>query len=153
MTLTYSLDHVLTSVEDVSIEVADKAALSHQKTSVDPKTGEQSTVYVIANGDTLFKSYVTFRYGLQNRGGQQVRRIAMQFDTWATKSDSVSGLDTKQPIQGMFQMLLPGDMLIEIADLDDFIGNCFSYLYASVTTKVRSTAWLSDLSFGITEVI
>jgi len=152
MSLTYSIDHALTSVEDVSVEVADKANMVFQGNKTDPKTGEISASYVVSNGDNSYPATVTYRSVVQNRASGPVRRISMTFDTWATRSDSVSGLDTKKSLSGTISVNMPADITVETADMDDFIGNLFSYLYLSVTTKVRDTTWLGKLLFGIPQV-
>jgi hypothetical protein len=43
-------------------------------------------------------------------------------------------------------------MTVEVADADDLLGNLFSFAYLSVTTKVRNTAWLQDMLYGIPQV-
>lgn len=150
MTLTYSIDHVSTSVEDVSVEVAAKSEMTLQAT--DSVNGVQISSYVLASGDNAFPSTVTYRSEVQTRGGVQIRRVSMTFSTWATCSDSVSGVDTKKPLNVTVSFNVPADMTIEVADLDDALGNAFSFMYASVTTKVRSTAWLQKLLYGVSQV-
>jgi len=152
MTLTYSLDHIATSVEDVSVEVAAKSEMTLQSTATDSKTGEVTSTYVLASGDNSYPATVTFRNSVQNRSSGSVRRVSMTLSTWATMSDSVSATDTKKPFSGTVSFLIPADMTIEVADMDDFIGNLFSFLYLSVTTKVRDTTWLQKLLYGIPQV-
>jgi len=151
MTITYSIDHVSTSVEDVSVEVADKTNMVLQSTSTDSK-GEVASTYVIATGDNSFPATIVYRSAIQNRTSGAIRRLSMTFSTWATAADSVSGTDTKKLIQGTVTFNVPADMTIEPADMDDFIGNLFSFLYLSVTTKVRDTTWLAKLLYGIPQV-
>lgn len=152
MTITYSIDHVSTSVEDVSVEVAAKSELTLQSTDVDPKTGEVVSTYVLASGDNSYPANVTFRSSIQNRASGAIRRMSMTFSTWATASDSVAATDTKKPITASVSFNVPADMTIEVADLDDLAGNLFSFLYLSVTTKVRDTTWLQKLLYGIPQV-
>lgn len=152
MSITYSLDHVATSVEDVSVEVAAKSEMTLVGTDTDPKTGEIASTYVLASGDDAYKATVTYRSVLQKRAGDTVRRLSMTFSTWARASNSVSGIDTLKPFVGTVSFVIPADMTIEIADMDDFIGNVFSFLYLSVTTKVRDTTWLQKLLYGIPAV-
>ena len=152
MTITYSLDHVSTTVEDVSVEVADKSNLVLQSTSTDPKTGDVTSIYVVSTGDNAYPAYVTYRVAVQKRAAGVIRRMSMTFDTWAVKSDSVTGIDTREPISGTISINAPANMTIETADLDDFIGNLFSFLYDSVTVKARNTTWLSKLLFGVPQV-
>jgi hypothetical protein len=152
MALTYSIDHLVTSVEDVSVEVAAKSELTLQSSDVDPKTGEVVSTYVLASGDNAYPSTVTYRSGLQNRATGQVRRISITFATWAVVADSVSGVDTRKPISGTVSFVAPADYTIEVDDLDDMLGNLFSFCYASVTTKVRSTAYLQKLLYGVAQV-
>lgn len=152
MSITYSIDHIATSVEDVSVEVAAKSEMTLQSTSTDPKTGEVVSTYVLASGDNSFPATVTFRNSVQNRNNGAIRRVSMQFSTWATSSDSVTGIDTKKPFIGSVAFNIPADMTVEVADMDDFIGNLFSFLYLSVTTKVRDTTWLQKLLYGVPQV-
>lgn len=152
MTITYSLDHVATSVEDVSVEVAEKTGMVLQGTSTDPKTGEISSTYVLSTGDNSYPATITYRAGLQKRSTGTVRRMSMTFDTWAVKSDSVSGIDERKPVSISSVIVAPADMTIETADVDDLIGNAFSFLYDHVDTKVRDTVWLGKLLFGIPQV-
>jgi len=150
MSLSYSLDHVPTSVEDVSVEVAPKSEMTLQGT--DTVNGVLTSAYRLASGDNAFPADVTYRSEIQNRGGAQVHRISMTFATWAVKTDSVSGVETRAPINLTLSINMPADMTVEVADLDDLIGNGFSFMYPSVTTKVRSTAWLQKLLYGVTQV-
>lgn len=152
MSLSYSIDHISTSVEDVSVEVAAKSELTLRQVSTDPKTGEISAEYVLASGDDNFPATVTYRTVLQRRQGALNRRISMTFQTWATVSNSVTGEDEKKPISSTISMILPPEMTLELADLDDLLGNTFSFMYASVTTKVRDTAYLQKLLYGIPSV-
>jgi hypothetical protein len=148
MTLSYSIDHLSTTVEDVSVEVAAKSEMTLQSTSV--KDGKTTTIYRLASGSDVFPAYVTYSSEIQTRKGMgSVRNVVIEFSTWATMADSVSGIDTKRPLSAVFVLNLPADMTIEVADLDDLIGNCFSFLYPSVTTKVRSTTWLQNFIYGI----
>jgi len=152
MSLTYSIDHVVTSVEDVSVEVAPKSELTLRQVTTDPKTGEISAEYVLASGNDNYPAVVTYRTVLQRRNNALKRRISMTFQTWATTADSVTGIDVKKEISGTMSMILPPDATLELADLDDFLGNVFSYMYLSVTTKVRDTTWLQKLLYGIPQV-
>jgi hypothetical protein len=153
MTITYSIDHLNTSVEDVSVEVAAKSEMTLQSTDVDPKTGEVVSTYVLASGDNSYPAIVTYRSSVQNRANGAIRRMSMTFSTWATAADSITGIDIKKPLLGTVSFNVPADMTIEVADMDDMIGNLFSFCYASVTTKVRSTTWLQKLLYGVPQVV
>jgi len=152
MTITWSIDHLSTSVEDVSVEVAPKSEMTLQSTTTDPKTGEITSVYNLASGDNAFLASVTYRSSIQKRAIGDVRKISMTFSTWATMSNSFDGTETKKPVSVSCTILGPADMTLEVADLDDLIGNGFSYLYASVTSKVRDTSWLGKLLYGVPQV-
>lgn len=152
MTLTYSIDHALTTTESVNVEVADKANMVLQSNSTDPKTGEVAATYVISNGDNSFPATVVYRSGTQVRGSGQIRRMSVTFNTWGVKSDSVSGTDTRKPIAATISLNVPADITIETADADDLVGNLFSFLYLSVTGGARDTTWLAKLLFGIPQV-
>lgn len=152
MSITYSIDHLSTSVEDVSVEVAAKSEMTLQSTDTDPKTGESVSTYVLASGDNAFPATVTYRTGLQKRAGKDVRRMSVTLSTWAVKADSVSGTDSREVLTGTVSIVVPADFTTEVADFDDLIGNLFSFLYASVTTKVRSTTWAQKLLYGVSQV-
>jgi len=152
MSLTYSIDHASTSVEDVSVEIPEKSTMLLSGVTIDSKTGEIVSSYTIPSGDNSYPATVVYRCVLQKRSTGNVRRISMTFSTWATMADSVSGLDTKKAISGTISFLVPADMTIEVADMDDFIGNLFGFLYLSVTAKARDTTWLAKLLFGISQV-
>jgi hypothetical protein len=152
MSITYSIDHLVTSVEDVSVEVAAKSEMTLQGTGPDPKTGDQVSTYVLASGDNSFPATVAYRVGYQSRSTGAIRRVSMTFSTWATTSDSVAGTDVKRPLVATVSFNIPADMTIEVADMDDLIGNLFSLLYLSVTTKVRDTTWLQKLLYGVPQV-
>jgi hypothetical protein len=152
MSIAYSIDHLSTSVEDVSVEVAEKSIMTRTSNSIDPKTGENTTVYVLASGDNAYPATVTYRSGIQARSTGPVRRVNITLSTWATSTDSVSRAIVKKPVTASINLLFPADMTIEVADADDLIGNLFSFAYLSVTTKVRDVSWLSDLLYGSPEV-
>jgi hypothetical protein len=151
MTITYSIDHCEASVEDVSLEVAAKSSMILQGISTD-KNGEISAVYGLPSGDPRFPATITYRTTLQRRNGGTTRRLSTTFQTWATASNDVTGLDDKKEISITWSMLIPSDMTLEIADLKAFVGNGFSYLYPSVTSKVFATTWLMQLLYGLPEV-
>ncbi|DAD50090.1 TPA_asm: coat protein [ssRNA phage Zoerhiza.1_23] len=151
MSISYSLDHITTSVEDVSVEVAAKSEMVSQGPRI-AKNGDRFHDYVLASGDNAYPAIVSYGSNVQQRTTGPIRRVTMALSTWASATDSVSGLVTKKPILGQVVIELPADMTIEVADADDLIGNMFSYMYLSVTTKVRDTSWLLDLLYGSGEV-
>lgn len=153
MTITYALDHVASTTESVNVEVAPKSELALVRTYTDKTSDEVVSEYRIASGDELYPSTVAFRYGLQTRKGSEARRISMTFYTWATKTDSVTGEVSHEPISSTIQLLLPGRMTIEVGDLDDLLGNTLSFMYPSVSSGARSTVYLQALLFGRTQVI
>jgi len=150
MSISYSIDHLSTSVEDVSVEVAPKSEFTLQSTST--VNGVTETSYVLSSGDNAYPATVTYRSEIQKRAAALVRRLSMTFSTWAVKADSVTGIELRSPVNLTIAINVPADMTIEVADLDDLIGNAFSFLYASVTAKARSTAWLQKMLYGATQV-
>jgi len=152
MTITYSLDHIASSVEDVSVEVAAKSEMTLQSTTIDQKTGEVTSVYVLASGDNSYPATVTYRSVVQDRAAGPVRRISMTLSTWAVADNSVDGIVTRKPIQGTVSFNVPADITVETADLNQAIGNLFSFCYLSVTSKSRDTSWLQKLLYGIPQV-
>lgn len=153
MTVTYALDHVPTTTESVNVEVAPKSEMALIRTYTDSNTGELVSEYRLASGDEIYPSTVVYRYGVQTRKSGSVRRISMTFFTWASKTDSDTGITTREQVSSTVSLLLPATMTVEVADLDDFIGTMFSFLYASVTTGARSTAWLQALLYGRTQLV
>jgi hypothetical protein len=152
MTLTYTLDHVPSTTEAVNVEVAEKSTMTLQSTDTDPKTGEIVSTYVLASGDDAYPAYVTYRAANQTRSTGKIRRVSMTLQTWATKSDSVSGTDTKSLILGQISLNIPTDFTVEVADLMQMLGSMFSFMYFSVTASVRETTWLQKLLYGIPQV-
>jgi len=153
MTVSYSLDHIVGgTTESVTVEVAEKSAASLVSTIVDPKSGEVSSTYVLSSGDPSFPATVTYRSALNKRGDKSIRRISCTLSTWATSEDSVTGDILKENILGTISFNVPQAMQIELADLDDMLGNLFSYMYPSVAAGVRSTAHLAKLLFGVTQI-
>jgi hypothetical protein len=120
---------------------------------VDPKTGDVISTYVLASGDSLYPATVSYRISNQSRGGAPIRRVLMTFSTWAVDANSTDGIDTRKPIVGSIAMNLPADITLELADMDDFIGNLFSFLYASQSSGARSTAYLQKLLYGVPQVV
>lgn len=152
MTISFSIDHTAGSTESVAVEVAEKTNMVLQSTSTDPKTGEVVTTYVLSSGDNSYPADVIYRASLQKRSTGMIRRVSCTFDTWATKSDSVSGIDTKKPFSGTISVNMPADVTIEVADADKFLGSLFSFLFDHVDAGVRDTTWLAKLLFGIPQV-
>jgi hypothetical protein len=152
MALSYAVDHANASTESVNVEVAAKSELTLVSTDVDPKTGAVTSTYLLASGDANFPSYVTYRAEQQTRGGKSVRRVSMTFSTWATETDSVTGVVRHEPLNGTYSFVVPMAYTVELADMDDFIGNCFSFLYASVSAGARSTTYLQKLLYGAPQV-
>lgn len=153
MTHTYSLDHVASATESVNVETAAKSEMTLQSTDVDPKSGDVVSTYTLASGDSQYPAYVVYRIGSQNRGGNPVRRASMTFSTWAVDDNSVDGTAIRKPISGTISLLIPADITVELADMDDFIGNLFSFLYASVSTGARNTGYLQKLLYGVPQVV
>lgn len=153
MTITYSLDHVTSgSTESVLVEIAEKSAVSLIRTAEDPKTNEVSSTYVLPSGDSSYPATVTYRSALNGKVDKLVRRISCTFSTWATKDDDVTGEIKKSIISVTMSFNIPQDVQIEVADLDDLMGNLFSFMFPSVAAGVRSTAILAQLLFGVTQL-
>lgn len=152
MAHSYSIDHAVSSTESVLVEVAAKSEFVSQGTSIDPKTGARVNTYALGSGDTGYQATVEYRVEDQTRSGDPVRRVTMTFRTWATDDDG-AGVVLKKPILGQFIMNIPLSFTIEVGDLDDFIGNCFSFLYASQSSGARATGYLTSLLFGSPKVV
>lgn len=152
MSLSYTIDHVVTTTEAVNIEVAAKSELTLISTDVDAKSGDVVSTYILASGDAQFPAYVSYRISAQSRGGSPVRRIQVSFNTWASETDSVTGIIVRKPVSGSIALTVPADLTLELADVMQLAGNLFSFLYPSVSSSVRSTAYLSKLLYGAPQV-
>jgi len=152
MSHTYSIDHALTSTESVNVEVAPKSEMSEVATDVDTKTGDIVSQYRIASGDALYPAFVTYRVQNQTRRGTLQRRMVVTFDTWATDDDG-AGLVVKRPVSASISFIVPGDLTVELADVNNLVGNLFSFLYPSVSAGTRSTAHLQKLLYGVPRVV
>jgi hypothetical protein len=153
MSLSYSLAHVPGSTEDVTMIVAEKASLPLQVTTSDEKGGSTST-YILNSGDPTYPATITYRTALNNKRADGVfRRIAITLKSWACQTDSVTGLDEFLPIEATISVNVPQGFQVETADLDLLLSALYSYTYASVTTKVRSTTLLGKLLYGVSQVI
>jgi len=152
MSLTYSIDHVGVTTESVLVDVAPKSELTYVKTVTDIKTGEVSTWYVLSSGDDAYPANVIFRSSTQLRSGAQRRIISVSLNTWAVKADSVAAIDTREQCFATIAFNMPASMTIELADFQQFAGTVFSFLYPSVASGVRSTAYLAKLLFGASQV-
>lgn len=151
MPITYSIDHVNASTEAVNIEIGAKSEMTRVSTDVDQKTGDVLSTYILSSGDNAYPATVTYRAQAQGSAANPTRRVVMTFSTWARSDDGLGAVVVK-PLSGSISFIVPANITVELADLDDFIGNLFSFLYPSVTTGARSTAWLQKFLFGVPEV-
>lgn len=147
---TYSIDHVETSTESVTLPVAAKSQLTLQST--EEVNGATVSIYRLASGDDLFPANVTYRVENQRRGGAPVKRVSITYETWAVDDDG-AGIVIRKPIMSQIVMVLPADLTIELADLNLFVGNLFSFSYASVAAGVRDTGYLQKLKYGLPQVV
>jgi hypothetical protein len=148
MAHTYSIDHLVTSTEAVNIEVADKAGMVLRGTSRLPNGRDGwEAIYGLGSGDSQYPATVTYRVENQTRQGNPVRRLSMIFNTWAADDDGVSVV-IRKPISAEISIVVPADLTIELADLDDLFGNSVSFLYSSVSSGTRTTTYLQKLLYG-----
>jgi hypothetical protein len=150
MAHTYSIDHTETTTESVNVQVAAKSELTLESTE---KVGDATiSIYRLASGDNKYPANVTYRVENQRRGGAPVRRISVQFDTWAVDDDGAE-LVIRKPIFAEFVSVVPADLTVELADWNVMIGNLISFLYPDVTAGTRSTAYMQKLLFGLPQVV
>jgi hypothetical protein len=152
MSLSYAIDHVATATESVTLEVAAKSEMTLVSTDIDPKSGAVTSTYILASGDAQYPGFVVYRIESQTRSGQPLRRISVKFTTWATETDSVTGIIRRKPISTEIAMLVPIDLTIELADVMQMLGNAFSFTYASVSSGTRATGYLQKLLYGAPQV-
>lgn len=149
---TYSIDHAAGSTESVTLEVAPKSEMTLVSTDVDPKTGDVISNYVLASGDSAYPATVSYRVQAQTRGGDPFRRVVMTFSSWAT-SDDGAGVVIKKPITGSISFVIPANLTVELADLKAFVGEMFSFMYASVAAGTWNTGYLQKLLYGVPQVV
>jgi hypothetical protein len=150
MSHTFSIDHTPSTTEAVNVEVAPKTEFTILPPS--KQIGDYATAYQLASGDNAYPSIVTYRSEIITSGGKPVRRISVTFQSWAVDANSVSGEDHREMITSTQTLYVPASFTVELADLDDFLGNAFSFWYPSVSSGARNTGWLQSLLYGTTEV-
>jgi len=150
MTISYEITHVSSnSTESVTTSIADKTGKVFTNVQADPKTGRITSTYTLNSGDVTHPA--TLRYSVDPVDLSAIgktRYASITFNTWATQTDSVTGLITWFPVQATVSFVLPQGAPVQLADLNKLIAVIFSYTYASVSSGVRDTAWLQDLLFG-----
>lgn len=152
MTITYDIDHLPGSTESVTVGVAPKSSMALISSDIDQKTGEVTAKYVINTGDPSYPAIATFRTALQRRADGVFRRISVTFETWASVTNSTTEEVVRKKISGTISALVPADVTIEVADLDNFLAEVYSFTYASVSSGTRSTTYLGKLLFGSPQV-
>lgn len=153
MSLTYTIDNVGGTAADVSVHRLDDSTFQHKGTTIDPKTGNTVSTYVIPSGDPNHPTTITVRTQSdpRNVNGNGVRRSSITLSSWARIVDSDSSEPVLQPISMVLAMNVP--MIgMEVDDLSNMVANLFGLSYMTLTSKVRDTANLNKLQFGITEL-
>lgn len=156
MSKSYVLEHCASATESVLVETAAKSEMTRTFQGVDPTdpTGQtQMTEYTLNSGDSAYPATVTYRNVTRAKGGDAVRRFSLTFQTWATETESVTGEVRRKPVSAQINFSLPVSFSVELADLDDMLGNLFSFMYASQSSGARATGYLSVLQFGGTQVV
>jgi len=148
MSLSYAITHASgNTTESVTLSVAEKTSMVLTGHDTDPKTGRVSATYVLSSGDPTHPATVRYSLDPVSVNGKS-RYASVTFQTWATQTDSVSGLVTWFPIQVTMSFVIAGGAPVQLADLMQLAACGFSYTYASVAGGVRDTVWLQDILFG-----
>lgn len=155
MSLSYALEHVSASTESVLVELAAKSeyVLTYGPGPNPDNKNETIAVYTLNSGDLTYPATVTYGCETTLKGGKPIRRVRMTFTTWATETDSVTGVIRREPISTSWAMNIPVTFSVELADLDDFLGVGFSHLFASQSSGARTTTYLSRLQLGSPAVV
>jgi hypothetical protein len=152
MTLSYEITHVSSnSAESVSTLIAEKTTMSLKSNVTDPKSGRITATYILGSGDSNHPA--TVRYvvdppasGITNRYG------SVTVNTWATQTDSITGIVTWYPIQATMSFVIVDGSPVQLADFNKLIAAAYSYTYLSQASGVRDTTWLQTLLYGSPQV-
>jgi hypothetical protein len=148
MTITYGIDHVsANSTESVTVLIAEKSTMTFSSVKTDPKTGRITTTYLIGSGDANHPAYVVYIADPVSPG-VKTRYGSVTIQTWATQTDSVTGIETWWPIQATTSFVITNGSPVQLADFNKLVAAVFSQTYASVASGVRDTAWVQNLLFG-----
>jgi hypothetical protein len=148
MTTTVTVPFVTSlSTEDVTLPAANKADLVLASTNVDAKSGRITAAYTIAGADSGYPSQLIVTDDppgpdVKNRYG------SFTFKTWVKRTTSLNDGVEYWPLQATISFVVAGDAPLALSDFGLLLAAAFSYTYASVTTKVRDTAWLSKVLAG-----
>lgn len=152
MTISYGIDHVSgNSTESVTTIVAEKDTLVLVAPDKDPKSGRISATYSVGSGDVNHPA--TLDVAIDPVVIGKSRYGTFTFKTWATQTDSVTGIVTYWPVQATVSFNIGAGAPVQLADFNKLIAAAFSYTYASVTAGVRDTAWLQKLLYGSPTVV
>jgi len=148
MSISYGIDHVSSNpTESVTVSVAEKSTMALLTTRTDAKTGRITTVYIIGSGDTNHPATVTYTVDPVSNSAK-TRYGSCTVQTWATQTDSITGIKTLWPIQATVSFVITNGSPVQLTDFNQLIACVYSYTYASVSAGVRDTAYLQDLLFG-----
>lgn len=150
MTHTLVIDNLSSDVSDVSVPLLDQSGISVMSDTIQPD-GTRTVTYVLPTGDPLYPTriFVTIRrdkdYG-PGKAGQI--RTSITIASWATDTDEDGMVVAKQPCSAAISWQLPF-VSVEAADVSQLLGNLFGLTFNTLTSKVRDTAVIGKLLFGL----
>jgi hypothetical protein len=150
MAITYSIDRVSTNVADVAVPQLAQSTFSLVSTTRDAAAGTSESIYSVPTGDPLYPTTIVVRFAKNPKDRNGTRRLTLAINTFAREVDSVSGVETVNPISAALSLQVPA-ATVEAADLAALIGNLYGLSFNTLTAKVPDTTVISELLFGITQ--
>lgn len=159
MSISYTIEHVnAQNADGDTILIAGyqlHTDLVLVDTTTDPKTGDITTTYVVANGDPDYPAQAIYRCANQKRAGEEIKRLTATFITWAKAEDSVSGLVTRKQVRTGNFLEIPAGTKLTAEQLRDFVQQGFSLWYTptdSIVGTAMPADYIASMLFGITQV-
>lgn len=152
MSHAYAIQGTSASGADVTVPVIDQANFRWRKTEI-LKDGATLTTFVDSTSPTDHEVLVTVRVkDIPGRGSLAAQREwNVTHLSWATDTDSVTGIVVYNPIRRFLGGSDPV-MGLELSDLRDYVGNVYGLLWTTLTAKVPDTGIIGDLTHGLSKL-
>jgi len=151
MTDVLSIDRIGGSASDVSVHQLDQSTLELQDTITDIKAGTVISTYTLPTGDRNYPTNVTVRTQQSPRDPNVALRASITLSSWARIVDGDGVVVGLKPASAVTAFNLPG-IAVELDDISMLLANNFGLTFDILTSKVRSTALLGKLLFGLTKL-
>jgi hypothetical protein len=153
MTITYNIDHVnLTDPATMLLPRVDRTLMA--LLSTESNAGKELvSKYVLADGDPAYPAEITYRVAEQKRGSELTKRISITLSSWASKVDSVTGIEDRKPIVATISVNVPVEFTVEPGDIVGFMGSLYSLTMPNESPTYVPAEYWNKLMFGITQVV